>query len=173
MGKDKATVDVGGQTMLERVVAAGQAIGEVAVIGREPTDDPDGVPDLREGRLGPLAGLETALVDAAGREVVLLAVDQPFLRAETVWRLLETTGDAVIPIDGGWEQITCGVYREPCLPHVTAALDEGELAINAILDRFATTRVPAEEWQAWGEDGRSWFSVDTPEALAEGMRRFG
>ena len=88
-------------------------------------------------------------------------------------RLTELAGDVVTPIENGWEQVTCAVYREPFLPMVREVLDaETDLSILAILDRVDTTRVEPEEWRSWGEDGRSWFSVDTPEALQVGLSRY-
>jgi molybdopterin-guanine dinucleotide biosynthesis protein A len=76
-------------------------------------------------------------------------------------------------MDNRWEQVTCAVYRDRCLPAIQEALDTAEdLAIITVLARVATTRVGRPEWSAWGEDGRSWFSVDTPEALAAGVARY-
>jgi molybdopterin-guanine dinucleotide biosynthesis protein A len=173
MGRDKALVDADGLPMLQRVTAVGQSVGDVVVVGVAPSGGLDGIPDLRVGGLGPLAGLEAALIHAEGRDVILVAVDQPFVRADTLRRLHQTGGDAVVPVDGGWEQVTCAVYRKPCLPVVRGALDDGDLSILAILDRLAITLVERDEWGSWGEDGRSWFSVDTPDALAIGLERFG
>ena len=33
--------------------------------------------------------------------------------------------------------------------------------------------IAADVWQTWGEDGRSWFSADTPEDIETGLGRFG
>ncbi len=166
MGSDKAQVDIDGVTMLDRLVAVAGSLGDLIVVG-------DSHPDLRPGGLGPLAGLETALAAAAGRDVVLLGVDQPFLRPETLEHLLAISGDAVVPFDEGWEQVTCAVYREGCLQTVSLALDQGERSIITVLDDLDTVLVGPEHWRSWGEDGRSWFSVNTPEALIEGLERFG
>ena len=48
----------------------------------------------------------------------------------------------------------------------------GERKLRRLLDLVATTEVTAKVWSAWGEDGRSWMSLDTPEALrrAEHLR---
>ena len=174
MGTNKASVTIGEETLLARVIGVGRSIGDVVVVGGAPSDEWQRLADLRSGRLGPLAGLESALVHAAGRDVVLLGVDQPFVRAETLLRLGEISGDAVVPVDEGWEQVTCAVYREGFLPVVRAALDAGhDLAIHHLLGRVDTTRVERTEWAAWGEDGRSWYSVDSPEALATGIKRYG
>jgi molybdopterin-guanine dinucleotide biosynthesis protein A len=173
MGADKAEVVIEGESMLDRVVRVAASVGDAVVVGRVGSGRSDTIDDLRPGRLGPLAGLESALVHGAGRDVLLVAVDQPFLRAETLTRLAELGGDAVLPVDDGWEQVTCAVYRQAFLPAVRAALDaETDLSILTILDRARTTKVGPEEWRSWGEDGRSWFSVDTPEALQVGLSRY-
>jgi molybdopterin-guanine dinucleotide biosynthesis protein A len=173
MGTDKAQVTIEGETLLERVAGVAGSVGDVVLVGGPPAEGLERIPDLRSGRLGPLAGLEAALVHGAGRDVILVGVDQPFVRADTLRRLSEIAGDAVVPIDNRWEQVTCAVYRDRCLPAIQEALDTAEdLAIITILANVGTTRVERHEWTAWGEDGRSWYSVDTPEALAAGIARY-
>jgi molybdopterin-guanine dinucleotide biosynthesis protein A len=173
MGTDKAQVTIGSEPMLARVARAGTAVGDVVVVGGAGEAGVERIPDLRPGPLGPLSGLETALVHADGRDVVLVGVDQPFVSGETLERLIDLGGDVVVPIDEDWAQVTCAVYRQAFLPAVQATLDAGrDLAIHHILDRVDTTRVGRELWETWGEDGRSWYSVDTPEALAAGIERF-
>jgi hypothetical protein len=46
-------------------------------------------------------------------------------------------------------------------------------SIQTLLDRVSFFPVTPDRWEEWGEDGRSWFSADTPDALEEGQRRFG
>ncbi len=173
MGRDKATVEVSGRSMLDTIIEVVAEVGETLVVGAATA--PEGVacvPDLRSGRQGPLAGLETALVWASGREVALVAVDQPFLRAETIERLLHEPGDAVLPSADAWPQVTCAVYRAHCLSPAAAVLDSGEGSLLAILDRVDTRIIEAGTWREWGEDGRSWFSVDTPDRLKEGLEKY-
>lgn len=173
MGRDKATIEVMGRTMLDTVLEVAVGVGDPLVVG--PGPGPEGIPctaDLRPGRLGPLAGLEAALTWASGRDVVLVAVDQPFLRSQTVVHLLDEPGDAVVPDAGGWLQVTCAVYRSACLPEVRGSLDAGGRSLLALLDRVETRVVEQPTWRGWGEDGRSWFSVDTPNRLAEGLARY-
>ncbi len=174
MGFDKAHAVIGASTMLEIVLDTAAAIGEPVVVGR--TSAPQGVPaspDLRPGSRGPLTGLETALKLHQGRDIVLIAVDHPFLRADTIERLLEIGGDAVVPVHDGWQQVTCAVYRPEFVEAATAVLDAGCRSIIEALNRADTSLVEEETWRAWGEDGRSWFSVDSPDRIGEGLRRFG
>jgi len=174
MGFDKAMAAIGTSTMLDMVINTVAPIGDVVVVGR--TTAPGGTPaiaDRRRNARGPLTGLETALWLNPGRTVVLVAVDHPFVRPETLSGLLALEGDAIVPFDDGWQQVTCAVYRPPFLATATEILDNGGRSIIAALDRVNTRLVTRQEWNVWNEDGRSWFSVDTQERLEDGLRRYG
>ena len=148
----------------------------VTVIGRD--DHPAGlhsVPDSPTGRRGPVAGLATALRTAGGAPVVLVGVDQPFLRPETIRGLLAVAdGDAVVPVSAGRRQPTCAVYWPNCAAIVEDLLTgEEDPPLLAVLDRVPVHEVPRATWEQWGEDTSSWWSINTPEDLAEARERFG
>lgn len=176
MGRDKALVTFRGKPMITHVADSLRGAGlEVLVVGR--SDSIAGlatIPDAGESGQGPMAGMVTALHAAEGHAVFLAAVDQPLLRPETVSAIVNSPGDAVVPIAGGHPQVTCAVYRPPCLAPAQAALAAGEMKLRRMLDKVAATYVTEETWSAWGEDGRSWLSLDTPAALAnaEELRGF-
>lgn len=178
MGVDKATVLVGGRSMVELATRALDAVADRVVIAGRSTSMNGfvGVPDPVPGRLGPLAGLAAALSEAGdcGAEaVVVVAVDQPFVRAETLARLIERcAGQAVVPSVDGVRQVTCAVYPTSWRSEALKELETGG-SIQSLLDRMPHAAVPPVEWAAWGEDGRSWFSVDDADALAAGLERFG
>ncbi len=176
MGRDKALLEVAGKPMVEWVAGALAASAtEVMIIGRSGGEGGlAAVPDDRPARRGPLAGLATALRRAGARPVLLVAVDQPWVRSSTLGALLDLAGPvhAVVPIDGGARQVTCGVYPAAWAGRA-AAEDEAGGSIQSLLDELPFRRVEVDEWSGWGEDGRSWFSVDTPGALEAGLQRFG
>ena len=171
MGEDKALVAVGGVPMAARVVAAvAQVTADHVVVGRDaPLAGVPAVPDDRPARRGPLAGLATALRVAAGRDVLLVAVDQPLVRPDTLRNLLALTGGAVLPVAGGVRQVTCALYPAEWAAEA-AQEDEDGGSIQSLLDRMPVREVPPDEWRAWGEDGRSWLSVDSPDDLARAER---
>ena len=174
MGSDKAVIPFASSTMLESVLNSVSAIGDPIVIGR--TKAPHGVlaiPDRRTDSRGPLTGLETVLRHEPDRTVVLVAVDHPFVQPRTLREMLALDGDAVIPLDTGWQQVTCAIYRPAFLKAASETLDNGRRSIITALDLVTVNLVQDETWRSWGEDGRSWFSVDTPESLDEGLQRFG
>ncbi len=168
MGEDKSSVLVGGQTMLTRVAAAMSPVVErIVLLG----------PD-REGWVcwpdsvhvqGPLAGIATALRMTTADLILLVAVDHPFVRTGTLQGLVNMGNDLpVVPVDeSGVRQVTCAVY-----PTSVAGEAEDEArsggSIQTLLDRISFLPVTPEQWLQWGEDGRSWFSVDTREALQKG-----
>jgi molybdopterin-guanine dinucleotide biosynthesis protein A len=175
MGTDKAAIEIAGKTMAAWVVDAAQTVGTVIVVGR--TDGLGGapaVPDPPGETRGPLAGLVAALETAPGRSVVLIAVDQPWVRPTTLRGLIDEHDGtaAVVPRDDGVRQTTCALYPSALRRAALAALDEGA-SIQRLLDREGCRTVERRRWRSWGEDGRSWFSVDDPEALQTGLARFG
>ena len=170
MGTDKAMALLAGRPLILHVATALNAAGcDAIAIGRTAAPGelvalPDDVP----GSSGPAAGLVTALRLAGDRPVFLAAADQPLLRPSTVRRLLALPGDAVAPEAGGTRQTTCAVYRSGCLePLLEIMTRDRSPSLQALLDIVDTRQVDRTEWTAWGEDGRSWWSLDTPSDLAE------
>ena len=172
MGLDKAEVVIGGETMLHRVTSTlREVLPRVVVLGPERPEF-ECWPDVVAAR-GPLAGIATALSRMREDRVLVVAVDQPFVRPMTLERLAGLEAAIpVVPVDGeGARQVTCALYPRTISE---AALEEGasDGSIQSLLDRVSFQAVIPEIWESWGEDGRSWYSVDTPEALDEGTRRF-
>lgn len=168
MGTDKARLEVDGRTFADWVRRAVAGLPTV-VVGAEHSDlrslpDADGS--------GPTSGLAAAMRLEADA-ILLVAVDQPWLRTETVTRLAERFDDrAVVPVADGIRQVTCAIYPTDLLPTAIRLASEGR-ALQAVLDGSEVDEVHAMEWKAWGEDGRSWFGADTPQDVAEGLHRFG
>ena len=176
MGRDKALVEIAGRPMVEWVADALRSVtSDVKVLGRSGTlAGLEGVPDDRPARRGPLAGLATALRLAHDRPVLAVAVDQPWIRADTLHALMELAGPlhAVVPIAEHARQVTCAAYPSAWSDRA-AADDAADGSIQSLLDELLFRPIEEPEWQSWGEDGRSWFSIDTEEAFQEGLARFG
>ena len=174
MGRDKALVEFLGKPMLERVARALSTAGlEVLVVGRpQPTLGFEAIPDVAGLGGGPAVGLLTAFRHLPANDILLVAVDQPQLRPTTVTALLQHPGDAVVPMAEGHPQVTCALYRRESHKEFEHGIASGETKLRRILDRVDTTYVDEPVWSGWGEDGRSWMSLDTPQAVrdAEALR---
>ena len=173
MGRDKADVEIEDETMLSLVSRAlSPCVGRTVLLGPD-REGWESWPDAVHAQ-GPLAGIATALARATSDRVILLAVDQPFVRTATLQELIGVeSGLPVVPVDEtGTRQVTCAIY--PTTIASTAAEEAGAGgSIQTLLDTVSFTPVAPDEWRSWGEDGRSWFSVDTEDDLAKGLSRFG
>ena len=172
MGTDKAQALLGGRTLLDWVVAAlSQVVSEVVVIGREAAGEIRSIPDADLGGRGPTAGIATGLTEGGGRPILVVGVDQPWVRPATLAALLGVKPLPATPLDVRY-QITCAAYPAKSLPSLMEVARE-ERSLQPEVPRLGGTVILPERWRSWGEDGRSWFSVDTPEALSEGLRCYG
>lgn len=172
MGADKALVEVGGRPMIDWVLESlGRVCARVVVSGRADGHGHETLPDPDGAHRGPLSGLVAALDAFPDSSLALVAVDQPWIRADTIEQLGALVDElAAVPVEGGVRQTTCAVY-----PAGLAEAARRELAgggsLQSLLDVAAFR--PVVDWREWGEDGRSWYSADTPEAVRRGLDRFG
>lgn len=114
---------------------------------------------------GPLAGLAAGL--RLGEPVLLVAVDQPWVRTTTLAKLASIS-ETVVPVHDEIRQVTCAVYYP-----VLAESVEQAGSLQGLLDLVPPLEVTEPVWRSWGEDGRSWFSVDRPEDIEIGLEKYG
>lgn len=178
MGRDKSEVIIGHHTMAEHVANALCAVAmRTVVVGREGSvAGVDAIADTVPGRPGPLAGLVTAFSISDGLPVLLVSVDQPFLRQDTLKALASSKGgEAHVPVHEGVRQVTCALYGPECLRRAEALLARGwpHATLQRLLDETETIEIGARDWKTWGEDGRSWCGIDTEDDLSEAISRYG
>lgn len=187
-GASKALARVGGERVVDRVVAAARgALDDVVLIANRPEPFAEmGLPmrpDVVAGA-GALGGLHAALRWAAeeGRAGALcVACDMPFLRAGLLRALLERAeegdADAVVPESTGRRGVEplCAFYSVRCLGEVERMLDAGERRLVDLLERVRTMRLPLAEVRRYGAPDVLFLNVNTPtdHARAEEMARTG
>jgi len=146
MGRDKALLEVGGRTLVGRVVDAAQAAGAHRVVTLGGPDREIGVahlPDRESGR-GPLAGIASALSSLGPDPVVVLACDLPGIDPATIRLVAESLGthDVAVARTDRLEPL-CSAWRpERCLDTVEQALERGDRAVYTVLDRLDVVEVP-------------------------------
>jgi molybdopterin-guanine dinucleotide biosynthesis protein A len=172
MGTDKADVEISGATLLDRVATAVAEVSDRVVVLGDEREGYESWPDRAPGS-GPLAGLATALSMMTEDRALVVAVDNAFVQPGTLAHLVSVESDLpVVPVDRtGVRQVTCAVYPRQIAGQAMEEAQTGG-SVQTLLDRVSFFPVTPDQWEAWGEDGRSWYSVDTPEALATGIDRF-
>ena len=174
-GVDKASLSVGGRTLLDRQLSAlGPLAAEIIVVAND--DRLDGDPRYRAIRdpdphAGVLPALLAALDAATSPLLMLVACDMPFVVpavAEELVRLM-VGHDAVVPDVEGHLQPMLAVYRvEPCRAAIRAALERGDRRMISFLDDVRTFKLPERALATVTKNVRlSFFNVNTPDDLAE------
>jgi molybdopterin-guanine dinucleotide biosynthesis protein A len=178
MGRDKALVGVAGRPMLDWVVDAIGAVADDIVVSGEPRPHWAGhlrfIEDQGDRKRGPLAGIATVM-DHVDSDALLLVVgvDQPWVRPDTLRAITARfSGLPVVPVPDGVRQTTCAAYPANDLLVAVRELNAGG-SIQSMLDRTAFDPFTEADLETCGEDGRSWFSANTPDDILEGLRRYG
>lgn len=169
MGQDKASLLVGDETFLMRVVRlVGEVADEVIVVTRADQAIP-GLPaqvvhDEADG-LGPLAGIAAGLGASTSDVNVVVACDMPLIRPAVLRRLLELRGEAdlCLAVVDGRPSPLCAVYRQPVAGVARGLLAAGERRVMALLDRVQTKRVEAAVFRDLDPELETFVSCDTPE----------
>ncbi len=183
MGRDKATLELGGEALLGRVVRRlAQACGEVVLVARrgqalpEPGPLPPGVRvrvahDEVEGQ-GPLAALAAGLAALEAPVAYATSCDAPLVTPAFVGAVLEALGDAAaaVPfVQGRHHPLAAAYRREAVLPEARALLAAGRRRPVFLLERLPHVEVDEAALRAVDPALEALEACNTPEEL-EGAR---
>jgi|SRR5579863_55181 len=189
MGRPKAALVLGGESMLARQVHRLEAVSRtVAVIGPAEGSGtlagtilaltPPGtavIPDALAGR-GPLGGIHTGLRHTHTEFNLFLGCDLPCMEARFLRylcdRAIELQGDVTVPESPGHGlQPLVAVYRRRALPAIRSSLERGNNKVASFYPRVRCAVV------AWPELARAGFSrlifdnINTPDDYERARRR--
>jgi molybdopterin-guanine dinucleotide biosynthesis protein A len=180
--KDKAFLEFGGQTLLDRALAVmGTVCDRVAIVGEPAKFTNYGsskydsvVPDIFPG-CGPLAGIHAAIVHSSAELNLMLAVDMPFVSRELLAFLFaaaeESDAMVTVPRSGKGLQPLCAVYGRDFSMIAEQALRAGKYKIDATFSTASLRVIEEDELAAASFSEQSFFNVNTPQdrLAAEGL----
>ena len=170
-GQDKSRLNISGQSIISRQVAALQPLsGEIFIVANQyERFAGTGLrvcPDLFPGT-GVIGAIGTALESTPADRVLTVACDLPFLTTALLRRLLELAADA----DASWVRTESGAepliacYRRQAAPSIRAAIEAGQLRATD-LDRILDIRsMGSDELQTLGDPARLLANINSPEDL--------
>jgi molybdopterin-guanine dinucleotide biosynthesis protein A len=171
MGRDKALLDFGGQTLVERIARELSTVASaVSLVGaRQVYSSFKNVSDIHQ-QWGALGGIHAALTAAKTEWAATVACDLPFVTGGLVERLItftSETADAVVPIQpDGRPQPVCALYRRTtCLPEIEKLVAAGEHTPRALLAKVRTRYVEFLEISDLPGAEHFFFNVNNPEDL--------
>jgi len=190
-GVDKAFLEFGGRTLLDRALSVmSEVCDRVAIVG-----DPARFADYRFAKsgfaksgfaksgfakfgsvvadifpgCGPLAGIHAALVHSPAELNLMLAVDMPFVSRElltflfAVAELEENHAIITVPRTSKGFQPLCAVYRREFSMVAEQALRAGKYKIDAAFSGVSMRVIEGAELAAAGFSEQSFFNVNTPQ----------
>ncbi|HHV64570.1 MAG TPA: molybdenum cofactor guanylyltransferase [Peptococcaceae bacterium] len=173
MGRNKAFLDLGGKTLLERSLEVLNSICQEVVISSRETDLYSGygykvIEDKIKGK-GPLGGLYSVLTQAEFDELFLVACDMPFLNAQAITCLYQELEEyeVAVPYVLGRLHPLHAFYRRSILPAVEKNLLADKLRFTDLFGNCRTKIVRMDELLqgncAREVIERSFINANTPE----------
>ena len=169
MGRNKALLELGSSTVVERVIAAAAPLAAECLLITPDTEAFAHLglpvhPDLHP-QLGPLGGLHTALDRVSSPTVLLLACDLPFVTTGFLRFMVDQLRDhqAVVPRTDKGLECLCAVYTQSCVPAVTGALAHDQRRMTAFFHEVDVRFLDPDEWQAFDPNHTLFTNLNTPE----------
>jgi molybdenum cofactor guanylyltransferase len=168
MRRDKATADLAGVTMAERVARALRTVAHpILAVGPDAGTGFESVRDPREGPLKAIgAGADALRERGWDGPTLVLACDMPFVTADLLAAIVRGLGeyDAVVPMLRGREQPLAACYSASALALARWTVADGGDALHDLLRVLNVRKLQEEEWTEVAPI-HSLVDVDTPGAL--------
>lgn len=180
MRRDKATLPIGGEPLVWRVVRRMErAVPRVVVVGPAALRSvlagrADVVPDRVPG-LGPLGGLASALEVVDAQWLFVVACDMPFVAPRLVRAMLDAataSPDAMIlalRTTRGPEPLHA-VYARSCAAAVEAQLTTTDHSLHGLLSHVVVRELPAQAAAQYDPAGLSAFNANAPAEWEQALR---
>ena len=175
MGRQKALLPVGEETLCAHIARAGEGFRECIFSSNGGVDVPEGYLPVADSfrDCGPMGGLHAALSACKSDALVCAPCDAPYYSKELAAFLSDAfteEWDALILQDEtGRMHPLMGVYAKTCLPALTAHLEAGNLRMMRLLEAVHTRvmTLPADFSQ------QVFMNLNTPESYAQFLKQRG
>jgi len=177
MGQNKALMSLGGQRLVDRVVAVMRAVvRDLLMVTNTPEVYADlgvpMVPDVLPDK-GSLGGIYSAVYHVASPGCLVVACDMPFLQASVLRYLLAQMADydVVVPDVLGELQTLHAIYRKTCLPAIERRLETNRLRIVGFFSEVRVRTVTASELQPYDPELLAFQNLNTPDDFQAAEQR--
>lgn len=171
-GADKAALDIGGRTIMDRQLAAfAGTAADILIVANDTVRYQQYRARVVADRIpgaGPLGGLYTALSEAQHDTVLVIACDMPFVTRELLARLVSELGpddDAVVPRSTRGLEPLCAAYRTRCAAVAREHIERGELELARLGRDLRVRELGPETLAPYGGD-HAFENVNTPHEYA-------
>jgi molybdopterin-guanine dinucleotide biosynthesis protein A len=178
MGQDKAFLELGGRTLLDRAMELASAVASsVRIVAPQEKfltiarTIEDVFPDC-----GPLGGIHAALSCTTSELNLMLAVDSPFVEAGFLKYMItqasQVSALVTVPEAEKGFQPLCAVYRRDFREVAEQALRKNKNKITALFSNVETRVIAEPEITRMGFPARMFQNLNTPEDFAKAEQLF-
>jgi molybdenum cofactor guanylyltransferase len=167
MGRDKASLLLGEQTLLQHVTATMRQVFPFVIVSvRQPRPEID-LPQVcdEQSAGGPLAGLAASLGHVTTPWAFVVACDMPFVEPAVVELLAgyRSRHQAVVPVVQGHPQPLAAFYATSCLAVMRESLLMQDKSLRGVLKQLDVCYVDQTGMLDADPQLRSFFDLDTPQ----------
>jgi molybdopterin-guanine dinucleotide biosynthesis protein A len=179
MGRPKATLPFGNETLLERVVRlVAPQVDDIVLAAGPGQQVPAGWHVVRDaaGGLGPLPALIGALSQIRHASAFVVACDTPLLQPAIIATLFELSEgwDACVPVVDGVEMTTCAVYRAGAVLAAERAQGAGpSSSLRGLLARLEVRTVDGDVLRRLDPDLLSFTPCNSPDEYRRALELAG
>lgn len=173
LGRDKATVELAGKTLLEREVGLMRRLSDDVIVVLRPGQPPQAwgarVVTDAEPYTGVMAAIAAGLAAARYDWSLVVACDMPFVSPYLVRHMMSLRRgyDAIVPrLEVGLEPLHA-LYHQRCLPALLSALARGEHRVVSFYGSLKIRFIAPSEIRPYDPEERSFFNINTPQELAQ------
>ena len=181
-GRDKALVEVGGTTMLERMIELLRGVTKqvklVATPGKYSAFGVETIEDQWPGE-GPLGGIITALEDAAkspanGEWNLIVSCDMPFLTGEWLAfvceRARKSKAQVVLPHSGSGPEPLCACWQTAAAAKLRSGFERGVRKVTEGIALLPSEVLDGTDWKRFDNEGRLFWNMNTAADYEEARR---
>lgn len=177
MGRNKALLDFGGRSIIERTVDLFKSIfPEVILVTNSPEEYTNLgikiVTDIFPGK-GSLGGIYTGIFHSSHDYSFIASCDMPFLGRELIEFLisLKEGYDVVVPrLKDGHEPLHA-LYSKNCLNQIVVMINKGDLRIIGFYPDVRVREVAEDELQPYIFIPSPFININTPEEYEDAVKR--
>jgi len=151
MGRDKALIELEGQTLLDRAVGFCKSFADEVLISSDSENHKKGrirtIPDEFKN-CGPIGGIYSCLKQSANEWNFVLSVDAPFVEKEFVTFLINSAlgFDAVVPTHDWKREPLIALYNKTSVSQFESQIKTGNYKLHFLLQELKTNFVETDEW---------------------------
>ena len=178
MGKNKALLMIGGETVIERIVSElKKTVSEIIIVTNSFEEYRFlGLPMVSDQwqDMGPVAGIHAGLNASNTEKNLVVACDMPFISSQLGEILLNLLDEnqAAVPIISGQLHPLFAAYRKDALDEVTQSIQKQELRIRQFLKNIKTKLVTEADLQnsTYICEEKHFFNMNHPEDFEKALK---